>query len=63
MLIKILYNLLKEPNKIDYDYFIAKCDQVIKEFNVDHLEHHNIWCMKNDFISMKGKGYIEYFKD
>ena len=58
-----LYNLLKEPNKVDYDYFIAKCDQVIKEFKADHLEHHNIWCMKNDFISMKEKGYIDYFKD
>ena len=58
-----LYNLLKEPNKVDYDYFISKCDEVIKEFSVEHMEHHNIWCMKNDFISIKEKGYIEYFKE
>ena len=67
MLDKLYYdnlnNLLKEPNKVDYDYFIAKCDEEIKKFDADHIEHHNLWCMKNDFISMKEKGYIEYFKD
>ncbi len=58
-----LYNLLKEPNKVDYDYFINKCDEVIKDFEPYHMENHNIWCMKNDFISLKEKGYIEYFKE
>ena len=58
-----LNNLLKEPNNVDYDYFISKCDEEINNYDTEHLEHHNIWCMKNDFISMKEKGYIEYFKN
>ena len=67
MLDKIFYdnlnNLLKEPNKIDYDYCINKCNEIINEFNETTIQHHNVWCMKTDFISMKEKGYIEYFKD
>ena len=57
-----LYNLLKEPKQVDYDYFINKCDEVIKEFDETHIEYYNIWCMKNDFTSMKEHGYIEYFR-
>ena len=58
-----LYNLLKEPNKVDYDYFINKCDEVINDFDPCHMENYNIWCMKNDFTSLKEHGYIEYFKE
>ena len=58
-----LSNLLKEPNKVDYDYFINKCDEVINDFEPCHMEHHSIWCMKQDFISLRDKGYIEYFKE
>ena len=67
MLNKIYYDnlmdLLKEPKKIDYDYCINKCDEIINEFDVIDIQYHNVWCMKNDFTSLKEKGYIEYFKE
>ncbi len=58
-----LYNLLKEPNAVDYDYFINKCDELIKDFEPWHIENLNLFSMKNDFISLRDKGYIEFFKE
>ena len=58
-----LMSILKDPFKIDYGYCIDKCDEYAKEFEVTDIQHHNALCMKNDFISMKENGYIEYFKE
>lgn len=48
-----LCNLLGEPKAIDYDYFIEKCEKLMERFDRDTLDGTNLWCMKNDFESMK----------
>lgn len=48
-----LYNLLGEPKPIDYDYFITKCDELMATEDPESLKRYNLWCMKNDFITMK----------
>ena len=57
-----LYNMLGEPNAIDYDYFIDKCDKLLQQVNPESLDRYNLWCMKNDFESMKG-GVFVYDKE
>lgn len=48
-----LYNRLGEPKPIDYDYFIEKCDELLFSADPESLSRYNLWCMKNDFITMK----------
>lgn len=48
-----LANLLNEPNYINYDYFIEKCEKLFEKEGRDSLAGYNLWCMKNDFKSMK----------
>lgn len=55
-----LYNMLGEPNKIDFDYFINKCNELIKGFEPKDFEYYNLWCMKNDLTEIKNKGYLPY---
>jgi len=54
---KILYDnldkMLGKPNAIDYDYFIEKCEKLMERLDRDTLDGTNLWCMKNDFESMK----------
>lgn len=58
---KIFYDnldqMLGEPRAIDYDYLIAKCEKLIKTVDPDSLDRYNLWCMKNDFQSMKNGEY------
>ncbi len=56
-----LCNLLKEPKAIDYDHFIAKCEKLLQAADAESLDRYNLWCMKNDFESMK-KGTFVYDK-
>ena len=48
-----LCRILGEPNYINYDYFIEKCDKLLSGESRDTLDGYNLWCMKNDFESMK----------
>lgn len=48
-----LYNLLGEPKEIDYDYLIQKCEKLLETVDPESLDRYNLWCMKNDFESMK----------
>ena len=57
-----LCDLLGEPNAIDFDYFINKCDELLKTVDEKSLDRYNLWCMKNDFITMKEKGELTYYK-
>ncbi|MBQ8658067.1 MAG: amidohydrolase family protein [Clostridia bacterium] len=54
---KILYEnlakLLGESNAIDYDHFIARCEKMLETVDENSLDRYNLWCMKNDFESMK----------
>ena len=50
---KNLSKLLVEPNYVDYDYFITKCEKLLESETRDTLKGYNLWCMKNDFESMK----------
>ena len=50
---KNLCNLLDVPNNIDFDYFITKCNNLIEMVHPDSLDRYNLWCMKNDFESIK----------
>ena len=54
---RILYEnlnkMLGAPHAIDYDYFIQKCEKLMERFDRDTLNGTNLWCMKNDFESMK----------
>ncbi|MBQ8374037.1 MAG: amidohydrolase family protein [Clostridia bacterium] len=63
---KILYEnlnkMLGEPKEIDYDYLIAKCEKMIQTVDENSLDRYNLWCMKNDFESMK-KGAFAYDKE
>ena len=52
--------MLGEPNKIDFDYFINKCNELIKNFEPKDFEYYNLWCMKNDLTEIKNKGYLPY---
>ena len=56
-----LCNLLGAPKAIDYDYFIQKCEELLQVVNAESLDRYNLWCMKNDFKSMK-KGTFVYDK-
>jgi predicted TIM-barrel fold metal-dependent hydrolase len=60
---KIFYkNLCKrlgEPKAINYDYFIERCEKLLEKVNPESLDRYNLWCMKNDFESMK-KGTFAY---
>lgn len=56
-----LCNILGEPNKIDFDYFINKCENLLKTVDEKSLDRYNLWCMKNDFETMKKKGVLEYY--
>ena len=59
---KIFYDnlcrLLGEPKKIDYDYFISKCEKLLESADPGSLDRYNLWCMKNDFETMKNGGVI-----
>lgn len=57
-----LYKMLGEPNAIDYDYFINKCDKLLQTVNPESLDRYNLWCMKNDLESMK-EGTFVYDKE
>jgi hypothetical protein len=57
-----LLDMLGEPNAIDYDYFIKKCDELLAKADPESLNRYNLWCMKNDFITMKEKGELTYYK-
>ena len=54
---KIFYDNLNEmlgaPNPIDYDHFIAKCEKLLENADPESLDRYNLWCMKNDFRSMR----------
>lgn len=58
---KIFYDnldrMLGEPRAIDYDYLIAKCEKLLKTVDPESLDRYNLWCMKNDFQSMKNGEY------
>ena len=56
-----LYKMLGEPNQVDLDYFITKCDELLKTVDENSLDRYNLWCMKNDFETMKKKGVLEYY--
>ena len=43
----------KRADYIDYDYFIEKCAKLLENESRDTLDGYNLWCMKNDFESMK----------
>ncbi|MBR2871409.1 MAG: amidohydrolase family protein [Clostridia bacterium] len=57
-----LVDMLGTPNAIDYDYFIKKCDELLEKADPESLSRYNLWCMKNDFITMKEKGELTYYK-
>lgn len=48
-----LFNMLGEPKNINYDYFISKCEKFLEKVEPNSLDRYNLWCMKNDFESMK----------
>ena len=48
-----LYTMMGQPNPIDFDYFIGKCEEYLQKEPDGTLEHYNLWCMVNDFRSMK----------
>ena len=48
-----LANMLGQPKPIDFDYFIGKCEEFLQTEPAETLEHYNLWCMLNDFRSMK----------
>lgn len=48
-----MQNMLGEPKKLDYDYLIAKCEELEKEKEDDTLEKYNLWCMKKEFENKK----------
>ena len=58
---KIFYDnldaMMGQPSPIDFDYFIEKSDQLLQNEAPDTLEHYNLWCMVNDFRSMKNGNY------
>ena len=55
--------MLGEPKKLDLDYFINKCEELLKLEDEKSLEHYNLWCMKHDFETMKEKGELTYVKE
>lgn len=52
-----LNTMMGQPKPIDYDYFINKCDQFLQTAEAGTLEYYNLWCMVNDFRSMKDGNY------
>ena len=48
-----LNTMLGQPKPIDFDYFIGKCEEFLQAEPEGTLEHYNLWCMVNDFRSMK----------
>ena len=58
---KNLCTLLGEPKAINYDYFIDRCEKLLEAASPESLDRYNLWCMKNDFESMK-KGTFVYDK-
>lgn len=48
-----LSDMLGEPNKIDYDFFIKKCEKLLETVDENSLDRYNLWCMKNDFQTMQ----------
>lgn len=54
-----LCNLLGRPKAIDYGYFIEKCEKLLEKVDSESLDRYNLWCMKNDFESIK-KGTFVY---
>jgi predicted TIM-barrel fold metal-dependent hydrolase len=48
-----LANMLGEPKQIDYDFFIKKCEELLKTVDENSLDRYNLWCMMHDFKSMK----------
>lgn len=57
-----LYNMLGEPQAIDYDYLIDKCDKLLQTVDPESLDRYNLWCMKNDLESIKD-GVFVYDKE
>ena len=59
---KIFYDnlneMLGEPNPIDYDHFIAKCEKLLETADPESLDRYNLWCMKNDFQSMRDGVFV-----
>ena len=59
---KIFYNnllkLLGSPKEINYDYFIEKCGKLLEQVDPESLDRYNLWCMKNDFESMKNGTFL-----
>ncbi len=48
-----LYKMLGAPNEVDLEYFIQKCEKMLETADENSLDRYNLWCMKNDFASMK----------
>ena len=53
-----LSDMLGEPNVIDYDYFIAKCEKLLETVDPESLDRYNLWCMKHDFTCMKNGTFV-----
>lgn len=49
--------MMGAPKPIDFDYFIEKSNQLLQNEAPETLEHYNLWCMVNDFCSMKNGNY------
>lgn len=56
-----LFAMLGEPKPIDYNYFIDKCEEFLHAEPEGTLERYNLWCMVNDFRSIKNGEY--HFKE
>lgn len=62
LLKKIFYDnlneMLGEPNTIDYDYFVKKCEKLLDVADPNSLDRYNLWCMKHDFQSMNDGVFV-----
>ena len=52
-----LNTMMGEPKPIDFDFFIERAAQLQQRYAPDTLDQYNLWCMENDFRSMKDGNY------